>query len=162
MTTAVPAIEVTHHAHPLPIGRPGREQDAIHTIDGHLAGAQKAESLPVPAFTEQMQIIVTDLGRKAVRLILLMFPPILILPGDAKPVREAALGTGPFEYLAVPDPVHWRPDIGNRHRLRARQQAAGNLGGAIAVLAEHHAGVVMSCRIQAGDIITLFRFRVAD
>ena len=62
MGLAIPAIEITDHAHAFGIGRPDGEVDARHAIAGVELRSELFVALPVAALAEQMQVVIGEHG----------------------------------------------------------------------------------------------------
>ncbi len=85
----VPVVEVAHHAHPAGIGGPQGEIHPFHPVDHPQVRAQAVVALPVPAFVEQIQIVLGQQVRECVRVV----HSGLLSPLIRHPQQIAARGT---------------------------------------------------------------------
>ena len=69
VAAAVPVVEVADHADAGGVGRPDGEVHALDAVDGAELRPQPVVALPVPAFVQQVQIVVGQQVRKGVGIV---------------------------------------------------------------------------------------------
>ena len=69
MAAAVPGVEVADHADAGGVGGPDGEVHPVHAVDRAQFGAEPVVALPVPAFVQQMQVVVGQQVRKGVGVV---------------------------------------------------------------------------------------------
>jgi hypothetical protein len=130
MAARVPRIEVTDHSDTHGVGRPYREADAGHALEGQGVGAQHLGHLEMPALVEQVQVEIAQQRAEGVGVLGLLHRAG---PLDAQQVGRAiddgaleqALGSGRLE-LADQLAVAAAQDLDG---ARAGQEGADDTAG---------------------------------
>src|SRR5690625_2529024 len=68
MSVLIPMIKIAHDADTLGAGRPGGKTHAGDTIDVVVVGAEYVVDTIVHAFDEQLQVVIANQRREAVRI----------------------------------------------------------------------------------------------
>ena len=149
MGPAVPAVEVAHDTHAFGAGCPAGEPRAGDAVANALQGAQHLPAPGEPAFVEQVEILVADLGRKGPRTGDLAGAVEAVGDGEGQGTREGA-GQRQLEQrprrAAQGQP--FAPDA-HAHGLRRRIHMTDETARGGRVDAEHGVGVVQSAFDQS-------------
>ena len=95
---SVPAVEVSHHAHPQGVGRPDRKVHALRPVDGTYVRAQHLVGLIMDPGRETVRILFADDRAEAVGIPLCLHRPVR--PGNPVFIgRELFWGGLPFRQL---------------------------------------------------------------
>ena len=92
VAAAVPVVEVADHADAGGVGRPDGEVHPLDAVDGAQLRPQAVVALPVPAFVQQVQIVVGQQVRKGVRIVHGRLPSPFV--GDAEHVARLPVARG--------------------------------------------------------------------
>ena len=140
----VPGVEVADDADPVRVGGPDGELHARDAVHRPRVGAEETVCVPVASLAEQVQIKVPDLGRKAVRVAMMVRRPLRVVP-----IEKVALGhlprfSLPNEQVCPGDALQLDPALDDAHPLRFGQERTHRAAAVTDVAAEDLEGVVMA------------------
>jgi len=108
-------------------------------------GSENVVDVPVPPFTEQMQIEVGDLRGELIGIDDDMPVSFLVHPVQAIGRVDGAGGSGPLKQIGIGDPLQDRTIFTDAHRNRIHQIGAHRLLFSLDVVTEDGEWIVVAC-----------------